>query len=63
MASKVQRTEAIAELTILLENVKHALYRTSEDRTSLSERRRKELIAAYERRIAALKIAIEVLAS
>jgi len=60
--NKAKRDDAIAELKILLENVGHALYRTSQDKTSISERRRNELIAVYERRIAALKLAIEALA-
>ena len=61
MASEVQRSEAIAELTILLENVERARNSLLNDKASHSERWRNERLQSYERRIAALKIAIEML--
>ena len=63
MSGEVQRTEAIAELTILLENVERTHNSLLNDRVAHSERWRNERLQSYERRIAALKIAIEVLAS
>jgi len=62
MASEAQRSEAIAELTILLENVERAHNSLLNDRANHSERWRNERLQSYERRIAALRIAIEVLA-
>ena len=62
MTSAVQRSEAIAELTILLENVERARNGLLNDRVAHSERWRNERLQSYERRIAALKLAIEALA-
>lgn len=61
MCSEVQRNEAIAELTILVENVERALNNTLHDKAPHSQRERTARIQSYERRIAALKFAIQAL--
>lgn len=61
MTSETQRNEAISELTILVENVERARNNLRDDRAPHSERWRTERLQAYERRLAALKFAIQVL--